>query len=64
MSKALIYGVASSAAVIGASATYFFPIVENLNSFIHGESITNADSAETTTTVADFNSNKENEFLI
>ena len=61
MSKALIYGLASSVAVIGASATCCFPIIENLNSFIHGESITNVDSAETSTTVADFNSNKERE---
>lgn len=59
MSKALIYGVASSVAVIGASATYFFPIVENLNSFIHGEPMSKVDSVETSATVVDVNSNKE-----
>jgi hypothetical protein len=37
MSKALVYGVLSSIAVIGASATYFFPVIENINSFIQGE---------------------------
>jgi hypothetical protein len=46
MSKALIYGFIASIVGIGASATYFFPIVQNINSFLQSESVNSKDKLD------------------
>lgn len=38
MSKTLIYGFIASIIGIGTSATYFFPVIEKMNSFFQSES--------------------------
>jgi hypothetical protein len=64
MSKALVYGIISSAVVIGASTTYFFPVIENINSFFQCETTKNTTTNDINTTPAELNSMNSNESKI